>query len=545
MELRDLPDRKWKRHEENRFLNDDTKAKTESFDPEAFKHDGFSDRKKYVEEYVPALADEERLEAELDDFTPPRLSSINSSPYQALVIRYAVLRTLIKQLDYKMEKEKLLNDVQSWQHDIIESFDGDSFPEDDDLLHLARACVDYKSEIDDSELHLVHSYFKLHNEAQDRKHSYYTWLDFFKRLSAIDRFPKVSRSDKPQHATDTIEKGVWSLQEQAIVYEVVDSDGNDVVGIPEDYVEYIRGWLNYEMSYDNYLNMLGEIEFFDHQDNLIETRKKFGLNTSSRTNQGRRENIAKAGVFPSELLSEMLNNEQLQEIIDEYGLDADKRRNADMINKIIDYFEHSQKYESAESDVELYLQSFGEISDGNVERVPPQIQKVVGEEEDVSKKMDMLFEEATAEIFKEAFNLDGTNLKGYTATGTVPDGEVEQDGRWLLWDNKRRADKFKLDSNTRSKIKNYIDTKNQQHDVEWFLIIAPDYADSAEKNAIKLEHQLGVDIRMIRADDFRSLAEFWRESFDEDGRELPLSVFYGSGEVDLEPVKETLEEQFS
>lgn len=547
MELRELPDRDWNSHEKRRFLKDRTKTSTDDFDPDSFEHEGFDDRQRFVEKYVPALASEERLEAELNDFRPPRMSSMNDSSYQSLVIRYGVLRTLIKQLDYDMEKQELLESVQTWQRNIIENFDGSDFNEDDELLHLARAGVDYKSELNDSELHMIHSYFSLHNKSKNRRHNYYTWLDFFKRLAAIERFPKISRSDKPEHALDTIKQGVWSLQEQAMVYEVKDSEGRDIVGIPEDYIPFVRDWLDYEMSHDNYLSMLNQISYFDSQSLLIEAAERFDVETA-RSNQRRRKNIAKAGVSPTELLSELLTNSELQEIIDEFGLEANRRRNDNMIAKIIEYFEHSQKYANMESDeptVDLYLRSFEEISDGNIERIPPQLQSEVPDEENPVRRLDMLFEEATAEIFENAFNLGGTTLKGYTATGTVPDGEIEQDGSWLLWDNKRRSGKFQLDSDTRSKIKDYIDTKNQQHDVEWFLILAPEFSTSAEKEAIKLEKKVGVDIRMITADDFRSLAGFWSERFAKDGRELPMSVFYGSGIVDLEPVKESLDEQFS
>lgn len=102
------------------------------------------------------------------------------------------------------------------------------------------------------------------------------------------------------------------------------------------------------------------------------------------------------------------------------------------------------------------------------------------------------------------FNLRGTSLLGQHANGIVADGEIEQDGKWLLWDNKRRRREFKLGSNTQSKIKNYIDTKNQQHNVEWFLIIAPEFTEMAKTNANKLEMQAGgVDIRLVKAADFK------------------------------------------
>lgn len=104
MQLQELFDANWNSYERKRFLNDDTKTKTESFDPETFKHEGFDDRATFEDTYVPALADEERLEQELTTFSPPRLSAINGSPYQALVIRFGILRTLIQQPEFYMPK---------------------------------------------------------------------------------------------------------------------------------------------------------------------------------------------------------------------------------------------------------------------------------------------------------------------------------------------------------------------------------------------------------------------------------------------------------
>lgn len=147
------------------------------------------------------------MEAELTNFTPPRLSSTNNSPYQALVIRYALLRTLIRQPEFEMAKDTLLETVQDWQRQIIDEFEADTFDDTDELLHLSQAAIDRGNDIDDSELHMIYRYMEFHNRAQKWKHEYYTWQDVFERLSTLDRFPKVSRSEKPEHALDTIEKG--------------------------------------------------------------------------------------------------------------------------------------------------------------------------------------------------------------------------------------------------------------------------------------------------------------------------------------------------
>lgn len=546
MELGELVDQDWNSHERKRFIKDETKTKTDSFDPESFKHDGFSDREKYLETYVPALADEERLETELNDFTPPRLNALNDSPYQALVIRYGILRQLIQQPDYSMSKDELLEKVQTWQLDMLNTYSEDDFPDSDDLLHLAEAAVDYKNDVDDSELHMVYSYFEVHNRTRERKNEYYTWLDFFERLSAIDRFPKVRRSDRPEHALDTIEKGLWSLQEQAIVYEVNTDKTSELVGIPEEYIDYVRDWLYYEMSEENYLRMLETLEPFDRQSLLVDVRDQYGIESKTGgRNDRRRESIVEGGVFPSELLRYALTKDELKEIVDRYGLDAHKQKTDEMISAIIDYFEQSQKsFEDDDPAVELYLGAYEDIADGTVQQVPPQLQDLV-DADNPGDKLDVLFEDATAEIFSEVFNLDGTNLLGQQANGVVADGEIEQDGKWLLWDNKRRAREFKLSSTARSKIKSYIDTKAEQHEVEWFLIIAPKFSENAETHAEQLEMQVGHDIRLVRAADFKQLAEQWREEYADDGHELPLSIFFGSGMFDPDMAMQVLDQQFS
>jgi hypothetical protein len=546
MELKELIDRDWNSYEQKRFIKGDTKIKTDRFDPEGFKHDGFDDREAYLETYVPALADETRLREELNNVTPPRITSINDSPYQALVIRYGILRQLIQQPDYNMEKSRLLDTVQEWQHDLLETYDDEAFSEADDLLHLAQAAVDYQNQIDDSELHMIYSYFELHNRSAGSKHEYYTWLDFFRRLSAIGRFPKVSRSDSPEHALDTIEKGLWSLQEQALVYEVNDPDYDELVGIPEDYIDVVQDWLYYEMSDENFLQMLDTLEPFDRQDVLIEARELFGVEGKNYgRNQKRRENIVDAGVYPSELLKEVVKKEDLKAVVDEYGLDAHKQKTDEMVSAIIEYFEQSQKaVDEGEPAVDLYLDAYEEIADGKVTYVPPQLQDLV-DADNAEEKLDILFEEATGEIFSEIFNLDGTNQLGQGASGVVADGEIEQDGRWLLWDNKRRRQKFRLGSDTRSKIKNYIDTKDEQHDVEWFLIIAPDFTEQAATNAVQLEMQVEKDIRLVRAGDLKQLAEQWREEYGSDSRELPLSIFFGSEVFDPDAALDLLDTQFS
>lgn len=68
----------------------------------------------------------------------------------------------------------------------------------------------------------------------------------------------------------------------------------------------------------------------------------------------------------------------------------------------------------------------------------------------------------------------------------------------------------------------------------------------AKTNANKLEMQVGgVDIRLVKAADFKRLAILWQETYADGRRELPLSVFYGSDELDLDIAEEALKREFS
>lgn len=300
------------------------------------------------------------------------------------------------------------------------------------------------------------------------------------------------------------------------------------------------------MAPEHYRTMLDDLQPFHRQATLVDARETFGVDSPTKgRNDKRRESLVETGVYPSELLAEVLTKADLKSIVDRYSLDAHKRRSDEMIDAIIEYFEITQHYTESRDDIgELYLTCFEDIADGQIDRIPPQLQSSI-EDADATSKLEVLFERGTAEIFDEVFNLAGTTLLGQHAGGNVADGEIEQDGKWLLWDNKRRVNEFKLGSSTRAKIKDYIDTKNQQHDVEWFLIIAPGFAPDAGSRAIQLEKQVGVDIRLVSAAVFREMATLWLNRFDTDGRELPLSIFTGAEELSIEEAEEMLDTQFA
>lgn len=61
-----------------------------------------------------------------------------------------------------------------------------------------------------------------------------------------------------------------------------------------------------------------------------------------------------------------------------------------------------------------------------------------------------------------------------------------------------------------------------------------------------MEKHLGsVDIRLVRADDLQSLARFWQDEFGETSKEFPLSMFNGTGLLNIDTLTRALKREFS
>lgn len=114
---------------------------------------------------------------------------MNDSPYQALVIRYGVLRTLIKQRDYNLERDiysamnRPGNGCSSRSSTKVRS----TMMTYSILLRRLSSSVQKSTIL----ISISSTVFELYNNSLDHLPDYYTWLDFFNRHSSIGRTTQV------------------------------------------------------------------------------------------------------------------------------------------------------------------------------------------------------------------------------------------------------------------------------------------------------------------------------------------------------------------
>lgn len=67
-----------------------------------------------------------------------------------------------------------------------------------------------------------------------------------------------------------------------------------------------------------------------------------------------------------------------------------------------------------------------------------------------------------------------------------------------------------------------------------------------EDDAEMLEKRVGgVDVRLVSAEDFRRLAEYWIDAVGDRSAELPLPIFHGAGELNLETAYQMIDQEFA
>ena len=157
---------------------------------------------------------------------------------------------------------------------------------------------------------------------------------------------------------------------------------------------------------------------------------------------------------------------------------------------------------------------------------------IVKQERDI----DLAFEEATRFIFEEKLNHKVINQEGTEHS----DGCLKfKNGDLLLWDNKSLDnEKYTFPNSHLRQFKRYIrDISNKGERVSCFLIIVPDFEESAKNNALKLKYESGsdTDISIISAENLKMIAEEWTKNKNKN--DFNLQVFNTTGLLTREETK--------
>lgn len=538
MKFSELYNQKWNNTPlKKRFLKQDKKVQNK--DGEYLLNVSSMEGKNQLKEKADQFLNPERIRKELERFVPPR----SLSNYEYLVLKYGILKFLCKSPGYSEEEDELIRYVrEKWEREIIEEYKEETKEfADDELFKLARAASDYEDEILKGELNLIHRYLKEYNSEKDHENEKLWWGDFFIRLCAIKKFPKLSEAKI--HGNRKVQKAVRALEDQAILYEIKGEHGEKIIGIPEEFVPEIKKWLHFELSKNKFKKLLREIDEFK-RGTLNTVMKTCDLGSASG-NEARIKEIAGSKVLPSEALEIGLDREDLKNIVDRYQVNISKRKSSQEIAEAIvqSFLDWGREDEELEWENPQYLEYFEELS--SLEPIThPFTDRLKGDlkKRDLKNIYDKEFEIATYEILKNVLSVQEVELLGHTDS-RVPDGRIEWGDDVILWDNKASGEKYHMGAGDERAMKEYVE--QEDHNVELFMFISSGFSQSTHGKVdtkFNSKKDFETSICLVKAEDFKELAQYWRDYIlvENPDSKFPLSAFLQEGLLDLEKAKSRL-----
>ncbi len=479
MKLRELTEEgRWKGRKtcKKRFLNTEKKHSSENFDPSDLPKPKRLDE---FEEEIDSLANPDRLKTELNHHELVN-NRANDSSYQFLVLKYGILNYLVRQPEYTALFDEVKEEIPKWEEKLAEEFSKENFEkqeQEDEFYFLTKAIVSYPTgdpEIRDAELNLLARFMEMKNQNMQYKSNYYTWMDFFRRAGSetLKCFPKIN--DPEPHAESTVKDTIYGLEEQGLIFDVNNADGDRVIGIPEEFVPTIKEWLNFELVEEDYRELLDSIDQFN-QPTLVDIKDEFDL-PAARRNDKRKKYTIDGGVIPSDAMKIAYEEgyRNLQSIVkDDPAIKIDATSSKEeLIDAIIKRYEGSHRDEE-KSEWELYLDNLEEISNLNIEEISTALLQDVDTDKNEKQQLQTMFEDATNAIFRDVLGWDV--VKRGQGTGKQPDGQVNFDEGIFLWDTKAAEEEFDINTNTVRQVKDYVRDYEDDHNVEAFIIITSDY----------------------------------------------------------------------
>lgn len=301
------------------------------------------------------------------------------------------------------------------------------------------------------------------------------------------------------HSRKSIKDGLDDLQKAGIVFHCNRPENNKAPFyiIPEEIAPALRDILGHEMIENKYSLLLNRLK-----QNDLKTILKSGNFLTSGSKDEQIERIIRVGIQPSQALNN-LNNEDLEDFCDKLPGIKKSGSKEDRINRIIDYFNNLEIKDTSKEATDqrvIYYDYFEQLAKRDMQNLLPN--GVVQKDRDI----DLAFEEATRYLFEKKFNLTLMEMEGSEHCDGCT--KFNDQGELFLWDNKSKleTEHYKFPDKHFRQFRRYI--RNEQQDgnrVTCFLIVAPSINPEAEKNAIKLKSESGVDcdVCLINAEDLK------------------------------------------
>ena len=470
--------------------------------------------RKQIRNNIDFFSDKEKIKERLSNYVKS-----SKKPHQTSLLLTFVLKSLIASHQYSLKFDELINKVKEAENEIIlnsekkeyfKHLDGKSLEIFETILKAAFE-DNYVSE---DELYLI---------KKVRKKIGFQENDQYLLQAKLKCFPKDNNTP---HSNNEIKQCINDLQKYGIVFYCNRlEDQNDLCVIPEELVDGVKSYLGIDLTAEKYKLLLKNLSKEELQD-ILES-----INIKA---YDKKENVidrlVMAGITASEAL-DILSTNRLSEICKKLNIKISGSKE-EKVNRLIKYYDGliNVEVEDTEDKRKIYYDFFEQLAKRDLQNLLGK--NIIKQERDI----DLAFEEATKYIFEEKLNLNVIDQEGSEHS----DGCLKfQNGDLLLWDNKSLNDeKYTFPNSHLRQFKRYIrDVSNKGGRVSCFLIIVPDFDESAKNNAYKLKDQSGsdTDVSIISADNLKMIAEEWEKNKSKNG--FNLQVFNTTGLLTREETK--------
>lgn len=474
-----------------------------------------------IKNNVEELSDPDKLNKRLYNF----ISDTYKDPYGNRLLYDFILRAILSKPNYVSTEDEINEVVTSKEEEIVKlSKKSDSFRHIDEQsqeifsLILETALED--EVISNDELKLIR---KL------RKKLSLSDKDQYLIQAKLGLFPS---RENDVHSSNQISKGIDDLQKCGIIFycNQFEDSSDKVFVIPDELVESVKEVLGIELIDDKYSLLLQKLQNKQLQE-VLKSRNLYLYGTKDEMV----ERIIHSGIKPSEAL-DCLTTVELTDVCSKIPSLNVSGKKDEKVNRLIAYYSKLVIKDFIEEDSDQkYYEYLEELAIRDIDNLLGN--KIIKDHDYIDKA----FEDGTKYLFKEKLNIPLIEFSG----NEHADGGVvfESGDSILLWDNKSRKNNepYKFPDEHLRQFLRYIDNeKKRGRRVNCFLIVTADIDTAAERNAVKLKAQSGVDtdVALISAENLKLVAENWKKHSKRD--RFNLHILNNTGILDWEKLRERM-----
>lgn len=339
----------------------------------------------------------------------------------------------------------------------------------------------------------------------------------------LGRFP---RSKDLIHNREDVHSVRLELQKAGLFFTYRDEKNNCYDVIPDEIAKIIKEKYRIEIRNSSYCMLLGH-KIFSKKPILTKILNTEEITYDPRaTMQDLKEKIlmfvSPSVVLGAKTLKCGLSDSELKKLLADLHLKTSGTKQEKVDNIIRYYNELKPTIVETEDKRKVYYHHYEQLAGREYSKL--RAKKVIEKDQDI----DLFFEQATDYMFEKKFNLKPLEMSGNNhADGTLSMGE-----NLVLWDNK--SIEFKGKKSGKIDLKNFLMKQfhlymeKSEKPVISFLVIAPDFTEESEIEAMQYKVKYGRDIVLITAKEIKDLAEEWSKSKKKNDP-FPLGFFNRPG----------------